>query len=70
MSNAETYVATLGHLLEDALNAMNQAVSITAERGPTAAIESIADYLNDTDAVDETIADRLPADWLTRWGAE
>lgn len=53
--------------LDRALNAMNRAIEITTAEGPDVAIEFIADFLNDTDGIDEDVADRTPDDWLTRW---
>lgn len=46
---------------------MNRAVEITTTEGPVQGIEYVADYLNNTDGVDEAIADSTPDDWLTRW---
>lgn len=54
-------------LLDRALTAMNEAVAMTAEKGPAVAMEFIADFLNDGDAVDEEMAFALADDWLTRW---
>lgn len=67
---SEDFAATLVHLLDNALHAMNQAVSITAEQGPAAGVEWIADFLNDTDAVDDDIASQLPLNWLTQWDSK
>lgn len=61
------FLATTLRCLSGALNAMNTAVLMTVEHGPAKAMEYIADYLNETDAVDEDSADVIPSDWLTRW---
>lgn len=47
------FLATTLRCLSGALNAMNTAVLMTVEHGPAKAMEYIADYLNETDAVDE-----------------
>ncbi len=67
---ARSFVNTAIRCLDGALKAMNEAVRMTAEQGPAVAIEYIADYLNDTDAVDWGVADSAPDDWLTRWKVE
>lgn len=54
-------------LLDNALDAMNHAIELTRDDGPAAAMEYIADFLNNTDSVDEEIADATPENWLTRW---
>lgn len=61
------YTDTALRLLDSALGAMNHAVALTAEHGPGDAMEFIADYLNDTDGIDNELADNTPEDWLTRW---
>jgi hypothetical protein len=53
--------------LDRALTAMNHAVELTRDHGPAVGMESIADFLNDTDGIDEEVADATPEDWLTRW---
>jgi hypothetical protein len=58
---------TVARIMQRHGDTMNQAILITSERGPAAAMEFIADYLSNTDAVDEEMADALPDDWLTRW---
>ena len=58
---------SLLRLLDRALGAMNEAVELTTAQGPAVAMEYIADYLNNTDAIDEDVADRTPDNWLTRW---
>lgn len=45
---------------------MNDAVVMTETQGPAAAIEFIADYLNNSDAVDERTCS-VASDWLDRW---
>lgn len=61
------YAPTVLKLLDNALGAMNHAVRITVEQGPAEAMEYIADYLNDTDGVDEEVEDEVPDNWLTQW---
>lgn len=58
---------TFARCLEGALGAMNEAIRMTTEQGPAAAIEYIADYLIDTDGIDDKVAGNAPSDWLTRW---
>ena len=58
---------TLIRCLDRALEAMNRAVEMTTEHGPAVAMELIADFLNDTDGIDEAVANSTPIDWLTRW---
>lgn len=53
--------------LEGALGAMNEAIAICTVSGPAVAIEHIADYLNNTDGIDEEIVDSTPDNWLTKW---
>lgn len=53
-------------LLNRAIHRMNEAVVMTTSFGPAHAMEYIADYLNETDSIDEGMAD-VPHDWLTRW---
>lgn len=60
----------LSRCLERALTTMNEAVGMTAEKGPAKAIEYVADFLNNTDAVDDEMAKTCPEDWLTRWKVE
>lgn len=61
--------ASVMRCLDGALKAMNTAVLMTVEHGPAKAMEYIADYLNETDAVDQDSADIIPSDWLTKWSA-
>jgi predicted ATPase len=65
--SAESVLETYARCLERALDAMNRAVEITTAKGPAVAMEFIADFLNDTDGIDEDVADVTPDDWLSRW---
>lgn len=68
--NTRTNTEVALDLLGKALGAMNEAIEITWKQGPAEAMEFIADYLNNTDAIDEKIADECPEDWLDRWKVE
>lgn len=64
---SEMLTETAMQCLDRALDAMNRAVGMTAEQGPAAAMEFIADFLNNSDGIDEAVANAAPDDWLTRW---
>lgn len=66
-NSSESFAEVAARVLDKALGAMNEAVRITSEEGPAAGMEYIADYLSNTDGVDEAIADALPDNWLTKW---
>jgi hypothetical protein len=57
----------IARLLNDALQTMADSIRVTTELGPTAGMEFIADYLNNTDAFDDDDPP-TPEDWLTKWG--
>ena len=59
--------ASVVRCLERALQAMNEAVAMTAVDGPVVAIAYIAEFLDMTDGVDERLAADHPTDWLSRW---
>jgi hypothetical protein len=65
--SADRLAETAIRCLDRALAAMNQAVEITTADGPAKGIEHIANFLNNTDGLDDDVADRTPDDWLTRW---
>lgn len=66
MSGPTKQSLMLFRLLADGLDIMNTACQVTAELGPSAGMEFIADYLNNTDGASE---ERVPSDWLSKWGA-
>jgi hypothetical protein len=65
--SAERVAESALRCLERALDAMNHAVTLTRDLGPAVAMEYIADFLNDTDGIDEAVVDATPDNWLTQW---
>ncbi len=51
----------LDRLLDDALKAMNDTIVLAAEQGSPAAIDFLANWLDDRGLVDEEAADRVEA---------
>ena len=66
-TEADRFLDSAMRCLDRALAAMNEAVELTTAQGPAVAMEYIADFLNNTDGLDEAVAEKTPDNWLTQW---